>query len=137
VTNWHNLSGKNLFTGVNISPTGGLPNRVKVYLNSKGRIGDKFSKIFDLDDKHGTPKWLAHPSQIVDIAMLPLWPKEEPDWYAMNQLEMLDLSVAIGQNVYILSYSIWDWPKRLPDMEAPPASPLSLSFELRSSHISL
>jgi hypothetical protein len=104
VTNWHNLSGKNLFTRVNMSPTGGLPNRIRVYLNSKGRIGDKFSEIFDLEDKHGTPKWLMHPSQTVDIAMLPLWPKEEPDWYAMNQLQTLELSVAIGQDVYILGY---------------------------------
>lgn len=68
VTNWHNLSGKNLFTGANISPGGGLPNRVMVSLNSKGRIGDKFGEIFDLYEKLGTPKWLVHPDQKVDIA---------------------------------------------------------------------
>jgi hypothetical protein len=104
VTNWHNVSGKDCFTGNNLSPTGGQPNRVRVYLNSKGRIGDKFSEIFDLYDKHGTPKWITHPGQIVDIALLPLSPKEEPDWYAINKLQNLPLSVSIGQDVYILGY---------------------------------
>jgi hypothetical protein len=41
---------------------------------------------------------------MVDIAMLPLSAKKEPDWYAMNQLDMFDLSVTIGEDVYILGY---------------------------------
>lgn len=45
-----------------------------------------------------------HPSQIVDIALLPLSPKEEPDWYAINKLQNSDLSVSIGQDVYIIGY---------------------------------
>jgi hypothetical protein len=45
-----------------------------------------------------------HPGQLVDFGMLPLSPKEEPDWYAINQLKTLDLSLAIGQDVYILGY---------------------------------
>ena len=106
VTNWHNVSGKHFFTGENLSRMGGLPDRVKIYLNRKGHLGDKFSEIFDLYDNDGTPKWLMHPTpgQTVDIVMLPLSPKEEPDWYAINHLEMLDLSLTIGQDVYILGY---------------------------------
>jgi hypothetical protein len=74
------MSGKDFFTRKNLSPTGGLPNRVKIYLNKKDWLGHKFGEIFDLYDTTGTtPKWLMHPGQIVDIAMLPLSPKEEPD----------------------------------------------------------
>jgi hypothetical protein len=46
--------------------------------------------------------------------MLPLSPKEEPDWYAINQLEMLDLSVDIGQDVYILGYPFGIGPRGYP-----------------------
>jgi hypothetical protein len=53
VTNWHNVSGKNFFTAKNLSPTSGLPNRVKIYLNKKDWLGHRFSEIFDLYDTDG------------------------------------------------------------------------------------
>ena len=106
VTNWHNLSGRDFVTGANLSPTAGWPNRVSIYLNTKGRLGEKFSEVFDLFDQGGNPNWLVHPAmgRTVDVAALPLRPMVEPDWYAMNDQQMLDLSFTIGQDVFILGY---------------------------------
>ncbi len=106
ITNWHNCSGRDSITGENLSKEGGWPNRVKVHLNVKENLGPKFSEIFDLYDKNGKPNWLIHRKlgHAIDVVALALRPTTEPDWYAMNQQQQLDLSLSVGQDVFILGY---------------------------------
>lgn len=106
ITNWHNLSGRDANTEANISRTGAWPNRLRVYLNTKGRLGQKYEEIFELYDHNGKPNWIIRPTMghKVDIAALPLLATVEPDWYAMNELPTEDLSLTIGQDVFILGY---------------------------------
>ena len=69
-------------------------------------MGHKFGEPVALYDHDGKPHWLIHPvlGHTADIAALPIRPVAEPDWYAINQQPMLDLSLTIGQDVFILGY---------------------------------
>jgi hypothetical protein len=116
ITNWHNVSGKDPNSGRALSRTGGIPNKLKIYLNKKGALGHKFPETFELYDHLRQPNWFVHPSlgNQVDVVALPLSPSEEPDWYAINQLGWFDLSVSIGQDVYILGYPFGIGPNGYP-----------------------
>jgi hypothetical protein len=116
ITNWHNVSGRDCFTEKNLSATGAWPNKLNVYLNTKGRLGHKFCESFELYDNHKRPNWFVHPTlgRKIDIVALPLNPRVEPDWYAMNQLELSNLSVNVGQDVFILGYPFGIGPSGYP-----------------------
>jgi hypothetical protein len=81
LTNWHNLAGRNPLTGQPMSPTGGIPDRVKFMAYKRASAPDAngyFELAYvpvevrlcnpDLTD----PKWFEHPSlgRRVDIAAI-------------------------------------------------------------------
>lgn len=43
ITNWHNLSGRDTFSGKHLSPTAAEPNNIKVWFNAKGKVGAESS----------------------------------------------------------------------------------------------
>jgi hypothetical protein len=60
ITNWHNFSGRNPFTGEQISKTKPSPNKITLLLNEKGRLGKKFPITLGIRDSNDTPLWLVH-----------------------------------------------------------------------------
>ena len=42
ITNWHNVSGRDPFSGQHISKTTAEPDRLHIWWNQKGKLGSKF-----------------------------------------------------------------------------------------------
>ena len=73
VTNRHNVTGRHQETGKPLSPTGGLPNEIRVFHNTANRLGSWTGKIEPLY-LNGTPRWVEHPvgKEKYDFVALPL-----------------------------------------------------------------
>ncbi|TGS65556.1 hypothetical protein EN844_19370 [Mesorhizobium sp. M3A.F.Ca.ET.201.01.1.1] len=61
ITNWHNLSGKNPFTGKHLSATLAEPNAVRVWWNVRDKLGHKAGIEHSIRDNDGHPLWYIHP----------------------------------------------------------------------------
>ncbi len=62
ITNWHNVSGKDPNTGNHLSKTAAEPDKLKVWFNQKGQLGNKLAKFIPIRDQQGTPVWFVHPT---------------------------------------------------------------------------
>jgi Trypsin-like peptidase domain len=77
MTNWHNVSGRNPTTGKPLSPTAGIPDRMRILHNraspQHGRL-EWIEKIEPLYNSDGSPRWIGHPTlgDNADFVALPL-----------------------------------------------------------------
>lgn len=80
ITNSHNVSGIDPFTGKHISKTAAEPNAIQAWWNVVGQLGSKFSEQIAIRDQSNRPLWLVHPQlgNQVDIAVLPSGVTREP-----------------------------------------------------------
>lgn len=74
VTNWHSVSGRNSQTGMVLSPTGGIPDEVRIVHMDPGPKVGWLSVVEPLLDDSGQPRWFEHPvhGPKVDCVALPL-----------------------------------------------------------------
>lgn len=73
VTNRHNVTGRRQDSGQPLSPTGGVPDRINIIHNVKGRLGAWTGRLEQLYAK-SKPRWIEHPSlgAKADFVALPL-----------------------------------------------------------------
>lgn len=73
VTNWHNLAGRHPETKQPLSPTGAIPDEVRILHNKAGALGNWIPATEMLQHK-GKPRWSEHPkhAEKVDVVALPL-----------------------------------------------------------------
>lgn len=73
LTNWHNLAGRNPHTKQPLSPSGAIPDTVRIVHNRAGQLGHWLVKTEPLLET-GNPRWLEHPQlgDKVDVVGLPL-----------------------------------------------------------------
>lgn len=73
VTNWHNVSGRHPQTKKPLSPTGAVPDAVRIVQNRAGKLGEWLIKSETLL-ANGKPRWVEHPKfgDKVDVVALPL-----------------------------------------------------------------
>jgi hypothetical protein len=73
ITNRHNATGRNQETDAPLSPSGGIPNELVVWHNSKGRLGAWQATVEPLIT-NGLPRWAEHPAlgRRADFVALPL-----------------------------------------------------------------
>ena len=73
VTNWHNVSGRHPQTKKPLSPTGAVPDAVRIVQNRAGKLGEWLIKSETLL-ANGQPRWVEHPKfgDKVDVVALPL-----------------------------------------------------------------
>jgi hypothetical protein len=116
VSNWHNFSGKNPSTGVHLSLTAAEPDRIRVWWNTRGQLGSKFSVEIPIKDNNGQPLWFVHPvhRELIDVAALPVNPHANADPYPINQMSSVELAAGIGSDVFILGYPFGIGPGGLP-----------------------
>jgi hypothetical protein len=116
ITNWHNVTGVDPFSGKHISPTGAEPNRMQVWWNKKGELGRRHGSFIALKDANGAPLWLAHPhhGSKVDVVAIPIAPDENSEMIAINNLPSCDLAVGVGTEVFVLGYPFGIGPAGLP-----------------------
>jgi len=83
VTNRHNVTGRNPQTGEPLSKTCGIPNRLEVVHNRKGRLGEWVVKNESLERADGTPRWIEHPrlGEKVDFVALKLTDLSDVELY--------------------------------------------------------
>lgn len=106
ITNWHNFTGKSSTTGKHISKTLAEPSKIRIYLNTKGKLGSKTSEDIEIFDADHKPLWLINPQlgKEIDVVALKIRPKVSPDWYSINTIPTMDLTLAVAHDVYILGY---------------------------------
>jgi hypothetical protein len=111
-----NLSGRNSISNKHLSPTAAEPNRIKVWLNERGKLGSKHSAILRIQDQNGQPLWLTHPNfgNKVDMVALPLSHDPRIEMYPINKMSTQDLLIQVGMEVFILGYPFGLGPAQLP-----------------------
>jgi hypothetical protein len=62
VTNWHVLSMRDFFTGVNLRPDAGRPNILRALFNIQAGSFDKQQWDITIRDDNDKPLWLVHPA---------------------------------------------------------------------------
>jgi S1-C subfamily serine protease len=116
ITNWHNVTGKNPFTGKHLSETAAEPDRLRVYWMKKSAPQQRVVHEHVLRDDAGAPTWLVHPSlrQKVDVVALPLQVPADAHPFPINQLPADAITVPIATDVYVLGYPFGIGPAGLP-----------------------
>lgn len=106
ITNWHNVSGRDPFTQEHLSKTAAEPNQLRVWFNEKGKIGNKNAEFVSLKDHDNKPRWFVHPRHLslVDVVAVPIDIKSTVEPYPLNEMPNEDLSVKIGDEVFVLGY---------------------------------
>lgn len=116
ITNWHNVSGKDPNTGMHLSPSAAEPNRLKIWFNQKGQLGNKIPKLVEIRDPDNVPLWYIHPSHgsKIDVIALPLGIYTDVEMYSINTMPHDNLLIQIGMDVFILGFPFGMGPGGLP-----------------------
>ena len=116
ITNWHNVSGRDVFTKKHLSKTAGEPNRLALWLNVAGKLGVKAEAFLPIRDGYGAPLWLVHPKMgnDADVVAMPLPPIPEADMYPINRMQNDPMTVRVGADVFVLGYPYGLGPGGLP-----------------------
>jgi Trypsin-like peptidase domain len=116
ITNWHNLSGRDPFTGKHLSKTAAAPNELRIWWNTKGKLGEKFAAVHDIRDAQGAPLWWIHPTHgnKVDVVALPVAKHPNANMYPINSMPTSPLVIQIGMDVFVLGYPFGIGPAGLP-----------------------
>lgn len=116
ITNWHNVSGRDPNTGKHLSPTAAEPNKLRVWFNVKGQLGNKIAKVIDIRNANSSPLWLVHPKHKnqVDVVALTIENYADVDMYAVNTLPQMDLIVQVGVDVFVLGFPFGIGPGGFP-----------------------
>jgi hypothetical protein len=74
ITCWHVVSGRDPLTGRPLSPSGKVPDRLRILHNLDGSLGRWTWRIEFLLDRNGEPRWLEHPEygRAFDVVALEL-----------------------------------------------------------------
>jgi hypothetical protein len=105
ITNWHNVSGIDPFSRTHISRTAAEPDRIRVWWNRKGQLGEKFATIEILRGADGAPLWWVHPQHgdQVDVIALPVKPHTDAEMYPINRMPSAPLLASVGAEVFVLA----------------------------------
>jgi hypothetical protein len=116
ITNWHNVSGRDPNTGKHLSPTAAEPDRLNVWFNMKGRIGDQVTKYVNARSDAGAPLWLVHPTHgnKIDVVALPIQNYDDVDMCAINTMSSTDLLEQVGMDVFVLGFPFGFGPGGFP-----------------------
>jgi Trypsin-like peptidase domain len=106
ITNWHNVTGRDPFSGKHILASAGEPNKLRVWWNLKGVLGKKIALELDIRDVSNDPLWFIHPvyKNQVDVVAIPVAvpPMAEP--YPINAMPTDDLSLQVGVDVFVFGF---------------------------------
>ena len=106
ITNWHVLAGRNPDTGALLSPTGAVPDQVRIYHHAAAGLGNWVIKTEPLRDSAGGKRWLEHQrGQVVDVVALPLTPHPDIAYYPLDlDLADFDMVVQVAMPVSIIGF---------------------------------
>lgn len=106
ITNWHNLSGRNIQTRNCLDSNLAVPNRVRICHNSLKGIGAFISVTESVLDDNERPLWREHPqwgSQI-DMVALPLSRLEGVKLYLYDVTAQPQFRVGAGDRINVIGF---------------------------------
>jgi hypothetical protein len=106
ITNWHNLSGRNIHTNECLDRSLAIPNRVRICHNSVKGLGAFVSTIESVLDAHELPLWREHPqwgSQL-DMVALPLAQLEGVELYPYDVTAQPQFRVGAGDRINVIGF---------------------------------
>ncbi len=115
VTNWHNLAGRNPYTGVPLSKTAAIPNELVLKAAMWGNDGSRdylywHESVISLFDEDATPKWKIHPEhrEKIDVAAMEF--RAIPEGLrVVNDDKKLDLTkfkIRAGMDLFVIGYPL-------------------------------
>ncbi len=115
ITNWHIVTGWDPLRDQPLSPTGFVPTHVEFDFVLKLQGPDdgvaamrRTTKVVDLCDPSGAPRWLEHPSlgKTVDVVALAIGPDDvEIATQPINTFrDWVDFGVTAGDDAFVLGY---------------------------------
>lgn len=116
ITNWHNVSGIDPSTGKHLSKTVAEPNKLRVWFNQKGQLGNKVTKFVSTRNSQGKPLWFVHPKHgnKIDVVALPLESYPDVEMYSINDMPNDNLLLQVGMDVYVLGFPFGIGPGGFP-----------------------
>ena len=105
VTNWHNLAGRNPETTQPMSPTGALPDEIRIMHNKLNALGSWMPFTESLFS-NGKPRWSEHPkyAEKVDVVALPLSNTTDGHLYPHDLVGGLKLHVGPADPVSVIGF---------------------------------
>lgn len=109
ITNWHNLTGINPNTGMQIGSHGGRPDQMEIILLNKTKLPvlEWFGVRIDLYD-NGRPDWLVHPEhkEKVDVIAIELDIDKEfsGGFWPINKMNFNEFKVEVADDVFVLGF---------------------------------
>ncbi len=116
ITNWHNVSGRDPFSGKHLSRSAAEPDRLQIWWNRRGQLGQKFQKTEPIRDSNNEPLWWVHPQYgiQVDVVALPITPDADAEMYPINGMPSERLKLQVGMDLFVLGYPFGIGPGGLP-----------------------
>lgn len=117
VTNWHNLTGKDFFSGNNLSKSGRTPLWIEVHTASWQSSTTNHTLNFGIVSRrveiYGDPEaqldnlWLEHPHQLCDVvAIADPKPDQEPEFMhnSVNMISRARVPVLPGELAFVIGF---------------------------------
>lgn len=117
ITNYHNVSGKDPFSGKHISPKLAEPNNIICWFHAKNySLGDRYRQRINLYDAESQCIWLTHPvlKTTCDIVAIEIIDLKNIDPHPINEFSQTALSIGVGRDLFILGYPFDITPDTFP-----------------------
>ena len=113
ITNWHNVTGKNPFTGEPLSSHGGIPDTLLSLiriLNGSGKCEAITINLYE-DKEMTIPRWLVHPKhkENVDVIALEIVKSKKYIYSAVNEANFEDIKPEVGDDCFVIGYPFEDF----------------------------
>jgi hypothetical protein len=97
ITNWHVVAGRHAETGEVLSPTGAIPDELRILFHGAARLGTWIMRSETLYDGDGRPRWVEHAGgREIDVVALPLSPPDGEVAFYPFDLNLADADVRVG-----------------------------------------
>jgi hypothetical protein len=105
ITNWHNAAGRNPHTKQPLSPTGAVPDTVRIIHNRANRLGEWLVKTEGLL-LSGQPRWVEHPEfgEKVDVVALQLTELDDVQLYPYDLLGGPEVAVNPAEAISVVGF---------------------------------
>jgi hypothetical protein len=105
ITNWHAVTGKHPETKECLHSQAALPNKLKIWLHIKDKLGSWNFQMIDLY-REGKSIWLGHPTESVyDVVAIPIEPANNLTLYPLDLgLAEVDMVLEPADRVSIIGF---------------------------------
>lgn len=108
VTNRHNVTGKDNFTGKCISRQLSVPNKIRIHHHKYQKIGEKTVSVEHLYDDEGNPLWYEHPilKEMVDVVAVKINMELLSDVhiFPLNENESVRFRYGVTETVSVVGF---------------------------------